>query len=286
MHAGELFGALRGAAVPAPLARAGDLDSRRRARPGRARIRGHRDAGRLGDRLGIVARRPDAASSSSSSWPEACGRTASRGRWSCSPPTSSAASIQATIGRPAAFRSGRALGAPRCSSRSTGPRRRSSSRPRRLVPATISKSGCSRPTPARSLAQPRFVVGPAVAGVVAAATNPGSVFVVDSATFAVSATSLALLRLSRGRREGERRSSFADLKAAGWLPSLAWLGRASPGPPGPRDVVAPWMTLGPIVATECGRCGRVGADRARWGSSGSSPAGSSPYAGSGVRDRC
>ena len=95
-------------------------------------------------------------------------------------------------------------------------------------------------------------MGPAVAGVIAAATNPGSVFVVDSATFAVSATSLALLRLSRGRREGERRSFFADLKG-GWheLISHTWLwvivawAATFLG-----IVVAPWMTLGPIVAKE------------------------------------
>src|SRR5205809_261427 len=94
-----------------------------------------------------------------------------------------------------------------------------------LVPAT---SGSERLQQAnallglsRSLA---FVVGPAVAGVIAATTNPGSVFVVDAATFAVSATSLALLRLPRSRREGERQSFLSDLKG-GWheLISHTWL---------------------------------------------------------------
>jgi MFS family permease len=122
-----------------------------------------------------------------------------------------------------------------------------------LVPATISRPRLQQANAllglSRSLA---FVVGPAVAGVVAAAANPGSVFVVDSATFAVSATSLALLRLPRSRREGERRSFFADLKG-GWheLISHTWLwvivawAATFLG-----IVVAPWMTLGPVVAKQ------------------------------------
>ncbi len=94
-----------------------------------------------------------------------------------------------------------------------------------LVPATISPQRLQQANAllglSRSLA---FVVGPAVAGVIAAATNPGIVFAFDAVTFAVSATSLALLRLSRSRRAGERQSFFADLKG-GWheLVSHTWL---------------------------------------------------------------
>ena len=70
-----------------------------------------------------------------------------------------------------------------------------------LVPATISPQRLQQANAllglSRSLA---FVVGPAVAGVIAATTNPGIVFAFDAVTFAVSATSLALLRLSRSRR--------------------------------------------------------------------------------------
>jgi MFS family permease len=122
-----------------------------------------------------------------------------------------------------------------------------------LVPATISPERLQQANAllglSRSLA---FVVGPAVAGVIAAATNPGIVFVFDSLTFAVSATSLALLRLSRTRRAGERQSFFADLKG-GWheLVSHTWLwvivawAAAFLG-----IVVAPYMTLGPVIAKE------------------------------------
>jgi MFS family permease len=138
-----------------------------------------------------------------------------------------------------------------------------------LVPATISPPRLQQANAllglSRSLA---FVVGPAVAGVVAAATNPGSVFVVDSVTFAVSATSLALLRLPRSRREGERRSFFADLKG-GWheLISHTWLwvivawAATFLG-----IVVAPWMTLGPVVAKQSlGGAAAWGLIAAGWG---------------------
>jgi MFS family permease len=122
-----------------------------------------------------------------------------------------------------------------------------------LVPATISPERLQQANAllglSRSLA---FVIGPAVAGVIAATTNPGIVFVFDALTFAVSAISLALLRLPRSRRAGERQSFFADLKG-GWheLVSHTWLwvivawAAAFLG-----IVVAPYMTLGPVIAKE------------------------------------
>jgi MFS family permease len=122
-----------------------------------------------------------------------------------------------------------------------------------LVPATISPQRLQQANAllglSRSLA---FVVGPAVAGVIAATTNPGIVFAFDAVTFGVSATSLALLRLSRSRRPGTGQSFFADLKG-GWheLVSHTWLwvivawAAAFLG-----IVVAPYMTLGPVIAKE------------------------------------
>ena len=122
-----------------------------------------------------------------------------------------------------------------------------------LVPATVSPERLQQANAllglSRSLA---FVIGPAVAGVIAAATNPGIVFVVDAATFAVSATSLALLRLSRSRRPGERQSFFDDLKG-GWheLVSHTWLWVIVAWASAFLFfVVAPYMTLGPVVAEE------------------------------------
>jgi predicted MFS family arabinose efflux permease len=138
-----------------------------------------------------------------------------------------------------------------------------------LVPATVSRGRLQQANAllglSRSLA---FVVGPAVAGVIAATTNPGIVFVVDAATFAVSATSLVLLRLPLGRREGERQSFFADLKG-GWheLVSHTWLwvivAWASTFL---CIVIAPFLTLGPVIAKESlGGAAAWGVIAAGWG---------------------
>ena len=97
-----------------------------------------------------------------------------------------------------------------------------------------------------------FVLGPAVAGVVAAATNPGIVFVVDAVTFAVSATSLALLRPNAVAREGVRASFRSDL-VAGWheLTRHTWLWVIVAWASTFLGlVVAPFLTLGPVVAKE------------------------------------
>lgn len=59
------------------------------------------------------------------------------------------------------------------------------------------------------------VIGPAVAGALVATVGPGWVFAVDSATFAVSAWSVALLRLGRLVAAAERKVSSPSCAAAG-----------------------------------------------------------------------
>lgn len=138
-----------------------------------------------------------------------------------------------------------------------------------LVPATISPQRLQQANAflglSRSLA---FVVGPAIAGVIAATTNPGIVFAVDAATFAVSATSLALLRLPRRRREGERQTFLADLKG-GWheLVSHTWLWVIVAWAATYLGIViAPFMTLGPVIAKESlGGAAAWGVIAAGWG---------------------
>ncbi|HET7857411.1 MAG TPA: MFS transporter [Gaiellaceae bacterium] len=138
-----------------------------------------------------------------------------------------------------------------------------------LVPATV---GAPRLQQANALIglsrSTSFIVGPAVAGVIAATTNPGIVFVVDAGTFAVSAVSLALLRPPRAVREGGRQSFIADL-AGGWreLVSHRWLwvivvwASTYLG-----IVVAPFMTLGPVIAKESlGGASAWGLIAAGWG---------------------
>jgi MFS family permease len=122
-----------------------------------------------------------------------------------------------------------------------------------LVPATISPERLQQANAFLGLSRSTaFILGPAIAGVIAAATNPGIVFVVDAGTFAVSATSLAMLRLSRSRREGKRQSFLADLKG-GWheLVSHTWLWVIVAWASAFLClVVAPYMTLGPVIAKE------------------------------------
>jgi MFS family permease len=122
-----------------------------------------------------------------------------------------------------------------------------------LVPATVSSARLQQANAmlgvSRSLA---FVIGPAVAGVIAGATNPGVVFVVDAGTFAVSAVSLALLRPPRPVREGERQSFLADL-VGGWreLVTHTWLWVIVAWAATYLGIVlAPMLTLGPVVAKE------------------------------------
>jgi MFS family permease len=138
-----------------------------------------------------------------------------------------------------------------------------------VVPATISAPRLQQANAILGLSRATaFIVGPAIAGVIAATTNPGIVFAVDAVTFAVSATSLAFLRLSRARREGERKSFFADLKG-GWheLVAHTWLWVivvwASTFL---CIVVAPWITLGPVIAKESlGGAASWGLIAAGWG---------------------
>jgi MFS family permease len=97
-----------------------------------------------------------------------------------------------------------------------------------------------------------FVLGPAIAGAVIAVANPGYVFAVDAATFAVSAVSLALLRIPRRVRDRVRETFLAEL-AGGWreLASRTWLWVVILWATTILfAVVAPFQTLGPLVAKQ------------------------------------
>ncbi|HET7854831.1 MAG TPA: MFS transporter [Gaiellaceae bacterium] len=138
-----------------------------------------------------------------------------------------------------------------------------------LVPATVRPARLQQANALIGLSRSSsFIVGPAIAGVIAATTNPGIVFVVDAATFAVSAACLALLRLPRVAREGERQSFFADL-AGGWreLVSHTWLWVIVAWASTYLGiVVAPFLTLGPVIAKESlGGASAWGIIAAGWG---------------------
>jgi MFS family permease len=138
-----------------------------------------------------------------------------------------------------------------------------------LVPATVSPSRLQQANAMLGLTRSfTFVIGPAIAGVIAATTNPGMVFVVDAGTFVVSAICLALLRPPRASRDGKRQSFVADL-VGGWreLVSHTWLWVIVAWASTYLGlVVAPFMTLGPVIAKESlGGAASWGLIMAGWG---------------------
>jgi predicted MFS family arabinose efflux permease len=122
-----------------------------------------------------------------------------------------------------------------------------------LVPETVSAGRLQQANAMLGLTRSgAFVTGPAIAGVVIGVANPGFVFAVDAVTFAVSAVSLALLRVPRRVRERARESFSAEL-AGGWRELVArpWLWVVILWATSILFVVvAPFQTLGPLVAKE------------------------------------
>jgi predicted MFS family arabinose efflux permease len=95
-----------------------------------------------------------------------------------------------------------------------------------------------------------YIVGPAVAGVLVAATGAGTAIAIDAGTFAVSTASLALLRIPPAAEHAERLPFWDDLRA-GWREFRArtWLWATVAGSSFYLlTVIAPLMVLGPVVA--------------------------------------
>jgi len=93
-----------------------------------------------------------------------------------------------------------------------------------LVPQTVSRARLQQANGLLQLSRSTAnVAGPAVAGVLVATVGPGWAFVVDSATFVVSAVFLALLKIERETRETRTRF-VADL-VEGWreFTSRTWV---------------------------------------------------------------
>jgi MFS family permease len=93
------------------------------------------------------------------------------------------------------------------------------------------------------------IVGPAVAGVVVAATSPGWALAIDAVTFAVSAWTLAVLR-PRAAARALSNSALADLRA-GWheFRSRTWIWTSvSYFSVFTLFAFAPFLVLGPYVA--------------------------------------
>ena len=120
-----------------------------------------------------------------------------------------------------------------------------------LVPQTVSPQRLQQANAliglSRSITQ---VAGPAVAGILVAALGPGWVFVIDAATFVISAISLALMRVPR--ITGEGRTGFWSELVDGLraVTSRRWymlnLGAHAMW----NFAIAAFFVLGPIVAKQ------------------------------------
>jgi len=94
-----------------------------------------------------------------------------------------------------------------------------------------------------------FAVGPALAGMLVAGIGPWIVFALDAGTFAVSATTLALLRLPAGRPAPATAGVVDDLRA-GWseLRTRTWVWASIAYFSISNLALAPVYVLGPFVA--------------------------------------
>jgi MFS family permease len=101
----------------------------------------------------------------------------------------------------------------------------------------------ARSEQAKSLA---YLIGPAVGGVLVIATNPGWVFVIDAATFAVSAAQLARVRVNEKAPARHPQSMLRDL-ADGWaqLRARRWLWAILPIIACNNLLFSAFMVLGP-----------------------------------------
>ena len=95
------------------------------------------------------------------------------------------------------------------------------------------------------------IAGPALAGVLVAASEPGVAFAVDAASFVVSSMSLALLRGLR-RRPAVAGTSIADDLRDGWrsVASRTWVWTSIVYFAVSNLAAAPLFVLGPVVAQQ------------------------------------
>jgi MFS family permease len=96
------------------------------------------------------------------------------------------------------------------------------------------------------------MLGPAIAGGLVATVGPGWAFVVDGATFLLSAAFLARMRLPRAAHEAtvpkfldELKHGWREFRAQTWMVIIdVWAIVAN------MTVIAAWIVLGPLVAEE------------------------------------
>jgi MFS family permease len=122
-----------------------------------------------------------------------------------------------------------------------------------LIPQLVSPARLQQANAMLSLSRTSTrIVGPAVAGLLIALTSTGVVFLVDAATFVVSAVSLLLLRAVPAPARDSKGPTFKDDLVAGWreVASRRWLW-ASLLAFGVGNMAATFAyVLGPVIALE------------------------------------
>lgn len=121
-----------------------------------------------------------------------------------------------------------------------------------VVPHTVSVDRLQQANALMGLSRSGVgIVGPAIAGVLVATIGAGWVFVVDSATFAVSALTLALLGLSAPRARAAREPFLKELRD-GWrqVAERQWLWVSILYFSISNLALGPLFVLGPVVAKE------------------------------------
>lgn len=121
-----------------------------------------------------------------------------------------------------------------------------------LIPQTISAGRLQQGNALMSLSRNASgIIGPSVSGLLVATVGPGWVFLLDAATFGVSAVSLMVLRIARTVSPEVRQTFIAEL-VGGWreVASRRWLLAAIVAFGVGNVAQAPLYVLGPAIANE------------------------------------
>jgi len=118
-----------------------------------------------------------------------------------------------------------------------------------LMPQVVSASRLQQANALMAVSRgAAFIIGPAVSGILIAASGPGLVFAIDAVTYLLSMVTLALLRIERSTA-GAEHASFASELAHGWreVRSRSWLLASLLTFAVSNVALGAFMVLGPVI---------------------------------------